>query len=102
MKKLLGIIKYKYFLLWYEIDLISLSSPFFVRFKYTYEDCMELLANLPAIIGLVAKAEILSNVNIDGDWIQVLVNYLVNVNEDFDCRKSSIEDFLRLYVTLNA
>ncbi|EZA49338.1 hypothetical protein DMN91_000390 [Ooceraea biroi] len=74
----------------------------YTYWEYTYEDGMEFLATLPAIIGLVAKGEILSNVNNDGDWIQFFLNCLVNANEAVDSRKSSIADFLRLYVTLNA
>jgi len=71
-------------------------------FKYTYEDGMEFLATLPAIIGLIAKSQTLTNVSGDGDWVQFLLDCLSNVNESFDSRKSSIADFLRLYITLNA
>lgn len=70
--------------------------------KYAYEDSMEFLAMLPIIIGLVAKGQISTNVSSDSDWVQFLLECLTNVIENFDRRKSSIADFLRLYVTLNA
>lgn len=70
-----------------------------ILFKYTYEDGMELLATLPAIVSLVAKRKILTNVSGEGDWVQFLLECL---NENFDSRKSSVADFLRLYITLNA
>ncbi|XP_014483178.1 PREDICTED: probable citrate synthase 2, mitochondrial [Dinoponera quadriceps] len=70
--------------------------------EYEYEDSMEFLAMLPAIIGLVAKGQISTKVSSDGDWVQFLSECLTNVTENFDRRKSSIVDFLRLYVTLNA
>lgn len=63
---------------------------------------MEFLATLPAIIGLIAKRKMLTNVSGDGDWVQFLIECLTNVNESFDSRKSSVADFLRLYITLNA
>jgi len=63
---------------------------------------MEFLATLPAILGLVAKGQTLTNVSGDGDWVQFLLDCLRNVNESLDGRKSSIADFLRLYITLNA
>lgn len=63
---------------------------------------MEFLATLPAIVSLVAKRKMLTNVNYDGDWVQFLLECLTNVNESFDSRKSSVADFLRLYITLNA
>lgn len=71
-------------------------------FKYTYEDGMEFLATLPAIIGLIAKNQILTNVSGDGDWARFLSDCLSNLNDCFDRQKSSIADFFRLYVTLNA
>ncbi|XP_018396653.1 PREDICTED: probable citrate synthase 2, mitochondrial isoform X2 [Cyphomyrmex costatus] len=74
----------------------------YTYWEYTYEDGMEFLATLPAIIGLIAKGQTLTNVSGDGDWVQFLLDCLRNVNESLDGRKSSIADFLRLYITLNA
>ncbi|XP_018307004.1 probable citrate synthase 2, mitochondrial [Mycetomoellerius zeteki] len=74
----------------------------YTYWEYTYEDGMEFLATLPAIIGLTAKGQTLTNVSGDGDWVQFLLDCLRNVNESLDGRKSSIADFLRLYITLNA
>lgn len=74
----------------------------YTYWEYTYEDGMEFLATLPAIIGLIAKRKMLKNVSGDGDWVQFLLECLTNVNESFDSRKSSVADFLRLYITLNA
>ncbi|XP_020289299.1 probable citrate synthase 2, mitochondrial isoform X2 [Pseudomyrmex gracilis] len=70
--------------------------------EYTYEDGMEFLATLPAIIGLIANNQILTNVSGDGDWAKFLSDCLSNLNDCFDSQKSSIADFFRLYVTLNA
>ncbi|XP_071558773.1 probable citrate synthase 2, mitochondrial isoform X2 [Temnothorax nylanderi] len=72
----------------------------YTYWEYTYEDGMEFLATLPAIIGLIARGQTLTNVSGDGDWTQFLLDCLNN--ESFDGRKSSIADFLRLYITLNA
>ncbi|KAG5317234.1 CISY1 synthase, partial [Pseudoatta argentina] len=74
----------------------------YTYWEYIYEDCMEFLATLPAIIGLIAKGQTLTNVSGDGDWVQFLLDCLKNVNESLDSRKSSIADFLRLYIILNA
>ncbi|XP_018347370.1 PREDICTED: citrate synthase, mitochondrial-like isoform X2 [Trachymyrmex septentrionalis] len=74
----------------------------YTYWEYIYEDSMEFLATLPAIIGLIAKGQTLTNVSGDGDWVQFLLDCLRNVNESLDGRKSSIADFLRLYITLNA
>ncbi|XP_018359351.1 PREDICTED: probable citrate synthase 2, mitochondrial isoform X1 [Trachymyrmex cornetzi] len=74
----------------------------YTYWEYIYEDGMEFLATLPAIIGLIAKGQTLTNVSGDGDWVQFLLDCLRNVNENLDGRKSSIVDFLRLYITLNA
>ncbi|XP_028047292.2 probable citrate synthase 2, mitochondrial, partial [Monomorium pharaonis] len=72
----------------------------YAYWEYTYEDGMEFLATLPAIIGLIAKGQTLTNVSGDGDWVQFLLDCLSS--ESFDGRRSSIADFLRLYITLNA
>ncbi|XP_070155153.1 citrate synthase-like [Polyergus mexicanus] len=74
----------------------------YTYWEYTYEDGMEFLATLPAIVSLVAKRKMLTNVNYDGDWVQFLLECLTNVNKSFDSRKSSVADFLRLYIILNA
>lgn len=63
---------------------------------------MEFLANLPAIIGLIAKGQMLTNVSGDGDWVQFLLECLTDVCETFDSQKLSVADFFRLYITLNA
>lgn len=63
---------------------------------------MEFLANLPAIIGLIAKGHVLTNVSGDGDWVQFLLECLTDVYEIFDSQKTSVADFFRLYITLNA
>nr|XP_012224555.1 PREDICTED: probable citrate synthase 1, mitochondrial [Linepithema humile] len=70
--------------------------------EYIYEDGMEFLANLPAIIGLIAKDQMLTNVSGDGDWVQFLLECLTDAYETFDSQKSSVADFFRLYITLNA
>ncbi|XP_018044444.1 PREDICTED: probable citrate synthase 2, mitochondrial [Atta colombica] len=72
----------------------------YTYWEYIYEDGMEFLATLPAILGLIAKGQTLTNVSGDGDWVQFLLDCLRN--ESLDSRKSSIADFLRLYITLNA
>ncbi|XP_011057327.1 PREDICTED: probable citrate synthase 2, mitochondrial, partial [Acromyrmex echinatior] len=80
----------------------KLGAMPYTYWEYIYEDCMEFLATLPAIIGLIAKGQTLTNVSGDGDWVQFLLDCLKNVNESLDSRKSSIADFLRLYIILNA
>ncbi|EFN84182.1 Probable citrate synthase 1, mitochondrial, partial [Harpegnathos saltator] len=80
----------------------QLTHHLLFGFEYTYEDSMEFLAMLPAIIGLIAKGQVSTNVSSDSDWMQFLLECLSNVIENLDSRKSSVADFLRLYVTLNA
>lgn len=63
---------------------------------------MDLLATLPAIVGLVAKSQILTNINDNGDWVQFLSECMNNIYEGIDSRKASMANFLRLYITLNA
>lgn len=63
---------------------------------------MELLAALPAIVGLVGKGRELRNVTEGGDWIDFLLECLSNTSEDLKGRTTSVGDFLRLYVSLNA
>ncbi|XP_017766296.1 PREDICTED: probable citrate synthase 1, mitochondrial [Eufriesea mexicana] len=72
------------------------------HWEYVYEDGMELLATLPAIIGLIARGE-LKNLNEEsGDWIQFLSGYLCNAFNISENKKNSMVEFLRLYVLLNA
>ncbi|XP_076288165.1 putative citrate synthase 2, mitochondrial [Lasioglossum baleicum] len=70
--------------------------------EYTYEDSMELLATLPAIVGLIAKGEGLNDVKEEGDWVQFLMECLSDAYEITESQKKTMLDFLRLYVTLNA
>ncbi|XP_046819503.1 probable citrate synthase, mitochondrial [Vespa crabro] len=72
------------------------------HWEHIYEDSMELLAALPAIIGLVGKGRELRNVTEGGDWIDFLLECLSNTSEDLKGRTTSVGDFLRLYVSLNA
>ncbi|XP_014601850.1 PREDICTED: probable citrate synthase 2, mitochondrial isoform X2 [Polistes canadensis] len=72
------------------------------HWEHIYEDSMELLAALPAIIGLVGKGRELRNVTEKGDWIDFLLQCLSNTSEDLKGRTTSLGDFLRLYVSLNA
>ncbi|XP_054004079.1 probable citrate synthase 2, mitochondrial [Hylaeus anthracinus] len=72
------------------------------HWEYTYEDSMELLATLPAIVGLTAKAEGLRDVKDEGDWVQFLLECLSNASQISENHQKSLLDFLRLYVTLNA
>ncbi|KAK2580102.1 hypothetical protein KPH14_012380 [Odynerus spinipes] len=69
--------------------------------EHTYEDSMELLAALPAIVGLVGKGQELRNITEKGDWVDFLIECLSNTSEDLK-DKTSVGDFLRLYVALNA
>ncbi|KZC10622.1 putative citrate synthase 1, mitochondrial, partial [Dufourea novaeangliae] len=70
--------------------------------EYTYEDSMELIATLPAIVGLIAKGSGLKEVKEDGDWVQFLMECLSDAYGISESQKKSMTDFLRLYVTLNA
>lgn len=63
---------------------------------------MELLATLPAIVGLIARGGELKEVKEEGDWVQFLLECLSNASDIADPHKKSMADFLRLYVTLNA
>ncbi|XP_076671726.1 citrate synthase, mitochondrial-like isoform X4 [Andrena cerasifolii] len=74
----------------------------YTHWEYTYEDSMELLATLPAIVGLVARGEKMKNVKEEGDWVQFLLECLSNASIISESHKTSLMDFLRLYVTLNA
>lgn len=72
-------------------------------FKYTYEDSMELLATLPALIGLVAKSEGFYSVKEEtGDWGQFLSECLSKAFDISEIHTKSLADFLRLYIILNA
>ncbi|XP_015592685.1 citrate synthase, mitochondrial [Cephus cinctus] len=72
------------------------------QWEYIFEDCMELLATLPAIIGLVSSAKSPKSVPQDGDWVDFLLDCLGNISHAEESRKSSLADFLRLYIALNA
>ncbi|CAK9810720.1 Probable citrate synthase, mitochondrial [Anthophora quadrimaculata] len=73
------------------------------HWEYTYEDSMEFLATLPAIVGLVAKDEGLKNVKEEeGDWVQFLSECLYNSFDISENHRKMLMDFLRLYVVLNA
>ncbi|XP_076227656.1 putative citrate synthase 2, mitochondrial [Nomia melanderi] len=74
----------------------------YTYWEYTYEDSMELLATLPAIVGLIAKDGGLNNVKEEGDWVQFLTECLSDAYGITENQKKTIVDFLRLYVTLNA
>lgn len=63
---------------------------------------MELLATLPAIVGLIAKGEGLNDVKEEGEWVQFLMECLSDAYEITESQKKTMLDFLRLYVTLNA
>ena len=70
--------------------------------KYIYEDGMELLATLPAIVGLIAKAEEFKNVKEEGDWVQSFLECLSKASNISGSHTKSIADFLRLFIILNA
>ncbi|XP_068990947.1 citrate synthase-like [Neodiprion pinetum] len=72
------------------------------HWEYAYEDCMELLAALPAIVGLVSKTQKLDNASEEGDWVDFLLQCLGNIAADDKGKKSSLGEFLRLYITVNA
>lgn len=67
-----------------------------------YEDSMELLATLPAIVGLIAKGELKNLKEEKGDWVQFLSECLCNAFDISKNNKTSLMDFLRLYIVLNA
>lgn len=77
-------------------------SFIFLFLKYTYEDSMELLATLPAIVGLIAKGELKNLKEDTGDWVQFLSECLYNTFDISEYQKNSLVDFLRLYIVLNA
>ncbi|XP_076766914.1 citrate synthase, mitochondrial [Xylocopa sonorina] len=63
---------------------------------------MELLATLPAIVGLVAKGELKNTKEENSDWIQFLSECLCSAFDISEIHKKSLTDFLRLYTVLNA
>ncbi|KAI4501265.1 hypothetical protein M0802_003638 [Mischocyttarus mexicanus] len=81
---------------------IENGAPSHTHWEHIYEDSMELLAALPAVIGLVGKGRELRNVTEEGDWIDFLLQCLSNSWDDLKGRTTSVGDFLRLYVSLNA
>ncbi|XP_061935632.1 probable citrate synthase 2, mitochondrial [Apis cerana] len=74
----------------------------YTHWEYTYEDSMELLATLPAIVGLIAKGELKNLKEDTGDWVQFLSECLYNTFDISEYQKNSLVDFLRLYIVLNA
>ncbi|XP_020723534.1 citrate synthase, mitochondrial isoform X1 [Bombus terrestris] len=74
----------------------------YTHWEYMYEDSMELLATLPAIVGLIAKGELKNLEEENGDWIQFLSECLCNAFDISKNHKKSLMDFLRLYIVLNA
>ncbi|XP_034183891.2 putative citrate synthase, mitochondrial isoform X1 [Osmia lignaria lignaria] len=78
------------------------GAPSHTHWEYTYEDGMELLATLPAIVGLIAKAEEFKNVKEEGDWVQSFLECLSKASNISGSHTKSIADFLRLFIILNA
>ncbi|KAK1118873.1 hypothetical protein K0M31_014644 [Melipona bicolor] len=74
----------------------------YTHWEYMYEDSMELLATLPAIVGLIAKGELKNLKEEKGDWVQFLSECLCNAFDISKNNKKSLMDFLRLYIVLNA
>ncbi|CAL7944441.1 unnamed protein product [Xylocopa violacea] len=72
------------------------------HWEYTYEDSMELLATLPAIVGLVVKGELKNTKEETSDWIQFLSECLFSAFDISENHKIPLVDFLRLYTVLNA
>lgn len=74
--------------------------------QHTYEEGMELLAVLPAIVGLVRNVnrEIKENPKDgDGDWVDFLLERSGLLSDTIDERnKASFADFMRLYIVANA
>ncbi|XP_017793182.1 PREDICTED: citrate synthase, mitochondrial-like [Habropoda laboriosa] len=82
---------------------LEISALTHTHWEYTYEDSMEFLATLPAIVGLVAKSEGLKNVKEEeGDWVQFLSECLYNSFDISENHRKMLMDFLRLYIVLNA
>ncbi|XP_014218977.1 citrate synthase, mitochondrial-like [Copidosoma floridanum] len=73
--------------------------------EHIYEDSMELLASLPAIVALVSATETRrsSLVLEKADWIDFFLDCLHNVDDSFsEAQRQGLGDFLRLYVSVNA
>ena len=74
-------------------------------YQHTYEEGMELLATLPAIVGLVRQTgeEIKGNPKEDGDWVDFFLECSAGFMDTNDGgKKTSFGDFLRLYIAVNA
>ncbi|XP_012253635.2 probable citrate synthase 2, mitochondrial [Athalia rosae] len=83
-------------------DALKIGATTHTHWEYTYEDCMELLATLPTIVGLVSQSKSLDHISDEGDWVDLLLDCLGNVAADDKGKKSSLGEFLRLYITVNA
>ncbi|XP_014224589.1 citrate synthase, mitochondrial-like [Trichogramma pretiosum] len=83
----------------------------YTYWEHVYEDSMELLASLPAIVALVSACES-SRPQIPltlekYDWAEFFLDCLrttgdTNNNNFTDAQKQSLTDFLRLYIAVNA
>ncbi|XP_066591632.1 citrate synthase, mitochondrial-like, partial [Prorops nasuta] len=79
-------------------------SSSYTNWENTFEDSMELLAILPEIVGLIVQKSHNGRFVMDdnGEWIHPLLKHLDNTIIDLESKKLHLEDFLRLYITLNA
>lgn len=74
--------------------------------QHIYEDSMELLASLPAIVALVSSKEVRpTQLALEkADWVEFFLDCLHNTAAEniTEAQKKSLGDFLRLYIAVNA
>ncbi|XP_011498429.1 PREDICTED: citrate synthase, mitochondrial-like isoform X2 [Ceratosolen solmsi marchali] len=77
----------------------------YTYWEHIYEDSMELLASLPAIVALVSACEMQPTpLSLQkSDWVEFFLDCLHNTANNFtEAQQQSLGDFLRLYITVNA
>lgn len=64
---------------------------------------MDFLANLPVIFSLVkSPVDYKKSIRDEGDWVDCLLSYLETSCGILKNKTNSVDDFLRLFITINA
>ncbi|XP_033217927.1 probable citrate synthase 2, mitochondrial isoform X2 [Belonocnema kinseyi] len=75
----------------------------YTHWEYIYEDSMEILATLPAIVCLTGPQQSLKFTHHkEGDWVDFLLDCIGNISHIGKEGKKSLGEFLRLYIAVNA
>lgn len=84
---------------------VQTGAMSYTYWEHIYEDSMELLASLPAIVALVSSGDSRPTpLRLEKtDWVEFFLDCLHNATDSFtEQQKQGLADFLRLFVAVNA